>query len=314
MSTAMETEAPLRTPKKRGFFARLIRERKMAMAGLIIMGLLVFLGIFGPMLARYPADTASGGLSQPPSSAHWLGTDDAGKDMVALIFTGIRTSLIVGLFGGLVSILIGGSLGIIAGYVGGKTESAIMRAADFFLVIPEVILGLILISIFGRSVLVIGLVIALLLWAGNARVLRSQTKSIRERVYIKRARAIGASNSRILMRHIVPQTAPLLVANAVLAIAVAIFLETFISFLGLGDPATISLGKLIENAFDAGAPSRGLWWMLIPPGIVVTFMILGCTLFGQAMEDELNPRLKTTYLSTRTFRIRRPDPDKESTR
>ena len=147
--------------------------------------------------------------------------------------------------------------------------------------------------------------IGLVLWAGNARVLRSQTKSIRERVYVKRARAIGASNTRILLRHVVPQTAPLIVANAVLAIALAVFLETFIAFLGLGDPSTISLGKLIENAFDSSAAINGYWWMLIPPGVVVTFLILGCTLFGQALEDELNPRLKSTYLSTRSFRIRR---------
>jgi peptide/nickel transport system permease protein len=225
--------------------------------------------------------------------------------MVSLILTGIRTSLIVGIAGGLVSILIGGTLGILAGYAGGKTDGAIMRTADFFLVVPEVVLALVLINIFGSTMAVIILVIGLLLWAGNARVIRSQTKSLRERVYVKRARAIGATNTRILLRHIVPQTAPLLVANAVLAIAVAVFLETAISFLGLGDPATVSLGKLIENAFDASAAIRGMWWMLIPPGIVVTLMILGCTLFGQALEDELNPRLKTTFLSTRSFRIRR---------
>jgi len=304
MSVQMEPTGALATPKRRRFFFRLIRERKMALVGLIIMGTLVFLGTFGPMLARYPATTASGGLSQAPSTAHWLGTDDAGKDMVSLILTGIRTSMIVGFAGGLVSILIGGTAGILAGYLGGKTDAAVMRTADFFLVVPEVVLALVLISIFEPGMGVIILVIGLLLWAGNARVLRAQTKSIRERVYVKRARSIGATNSRILLRHIVPQTAPLLVANGVLAIAVAVFLETAISFLGLGDPATISLGKLIENAFDASAAIRGLWWMLIPPGVVVTLMILGCTLFGQALEDELNPRLKTTFLSTRTFRVR----------
>lgn len=306
MSVPMEPIAALAAPpKRRRFFSRLIRERKMALVGIIIMGTLIFLGTFGPMLVRYPATVPSGGLSQPPSTSHWLGTDDAGKDMVSLILTGIRTSMIVGFAGGLVSILIGGTAGILAGYLGGKTDAAVMRTADFFLVVPEVVLALVLISIFEPGMGVIILVIGLLLWAGNARVLRAQTKSIRERVYVKRARSIGATNSRILLRHIVPQTAPLLVANGVLAIAVAVFLETAISFLGLGDPATISLGKLIENAFDASAAIRGLWWMLIPPGVVVTLMILGCTLFGQALEDELNPRLKSTFLSTRTFRVRR---------
>ncbi|MCJ7832484.1 MAG: ABC transporter permease [Actinobacteria bacterium] len=304
MSVQMEPTGALATPKRRKFFSRLIRERKMALVGLIIMGTLVFLGTFGPMLARYPADRASGGLSQAPSTAHWLGTDDAGKDRVSMILTGIRTSMIVGIAGGLVSIVIGGTAGILAGYLGGKTDAAVMRTADFFLVVPEVVLALVLISIFEPGMGVIIIVIGLLLWAGNARVLRAQTKSIRERVYVKRARSIGATNSRILLRHIVPQTAPLIVANGVLAIAVAVFLETAISFLGLGDPATISLGKLIENAFDASAAIRGLWWMLIPPGVVVTLMILGCTLFGQALEDELNPRLKSTFLSTRSFRVR----------
>ena len=122
---------------------------------------------------------------------------------------------------------------------------------------------------------------------------------------MKRARAIGAGHRRILIRHVLPQVIPLLFANAVLTIAVAIFDETFLAFLGLGDPSAITLGKLIQHSDDIAAASNGYWWVVLPPGIAVTLLILGFALFGQALEYSLNPRLKVSYLSPRSWRIRR---------
>lgn len=291
--------------KRAGLLRRVIRTRRMALVGTIIVITFVILGAIGPIIAPYPTDRQSGPLESPPSAEHLVGTNDAGYDMFSLLLSGIRTSLVVGLVGGMVSILIGGTAGIVAGYFGGLTDRIIVPLTDLFLVIPEVVLGLVLGQVIGQGTLSIIIVIALVLWAGNARVIRSQTKSIRERVYVKRARAIGASNTRVLLRHVLPQTTPLLIANAIIAIAVAVFLETALSFLGVGDPNTISLGSLIDEAFEASAAARGTWWMLIPPGVLVTLLILGCTLVGQALEDELNPRLKVSYLSIRSFRLRR---------
>jgi peptide/nickel transport system permease protein len=135
-------------------------------------------------------------------------------------------------------------------------------------------------------------------------VIRAQVKSVRERVYVKRARALGAGHSRVILRHVLPQVAPLLIANTVLTIAVAIFDETALAFLGLGDPSRISLGKVIENAFQRAAISTGAWWAIVPPGALVAVIILGCSLLGGAIEDALNPRLRVAHLSARSFKLR----------
>lgn len=130
--------------------------------------------------------------------------------------------------------------------------------------------------------------------------------TLRERVYIQRARAIGASNLRIVARHLLPQVAPLIAANIVIMIAFAIFAETAIAFLGLGDPGLISWGKLIENAFQGSAVSVDAWWATAPPGFAVAFVIVACTMIGRAIEDALNPRLSTSHVAVRTFRTRIP--------
>ena len=297
--------------RPRGFVRRLLRDRPQASVGLGLVVFLALVGIFAPLISPY-GPLEEGPLRAAPSAQHWLGTDDGGHDMLTQIMFGIRVSLLVGLAAAAVSMVVGGAAGITAGYFGRKTDSVLMRIADFFLVVPELILMVILAKLIGRGLHVIILVIGLLLWAQTARVVRAQVKSVRERVYVKRSQSVGARSSRIVFRHVLPQVTPLLVALAVLAIALAIFDETFLSFLGLGDPSTISLGKLIENAFEASASTRGEWWMIVPPGVVVTLLILGFTLFGQALEDALNPRLRVSYLSARSWRIRRqPAEEKE---
>jgi peptide/nickel transport system permease protein len=179
-----------------------------------------------------------------------------------------------------------------------------MRITDYFLVIPDVPLMIVVAAIWGPSLSHIVIVIGILLWTSTARVIRAQVKSVRERVYVKRARSLGAGHLRIVWRHVLPQVAPLLIANTVLTIAVAIFDETALSFLGLGDPSRISLGKMIENAFQRAAISSGAWWAIVPPGLLVALIILGCSLVGGAIEDALNPRLRVAHLSARTFRLR----------
>ncbi|HET7379997.1 MAG TPA: ABC transporter permease subunit, partial [Gaiellales bacterium] len=124
------------------------------------------------------------------------------------------------------------------------------------------------------------------------------------RIYVKRARSLGASNNRLVFKHVLPQVAPLLIANTVLMVALAIFAETYITFLGLGDPSAISWGRLIENAFQGNAVLNSAWWAIVPPGVCVTVVILACTMVGQSLEDALNPRLKVGHLSVRRFRLR----------
>jgi peptide/nickel transport system permease protein len=216
---------------------------------------------------------------------------------------GARISLMVGFAASLVAIMIGGTVGVMAGYFGGVTDTVLMRITDYFLAIPDVPLMIVVAAIWGPSLWHIVLVIGLLLWTSTARIVRAQVKSVRERVYVKRARALGAGNARIIFRHVLPQVAPLLVANTVLTIAVAIFDETALAFLGLSDPSKISWGKMIKNATGSAAVSAGAWWTIVPPGVCVALVILACTLVGQALEDALNPRLRVAHLAARGFRL-----------
>jgi len=265
---------------------------------------LVLGAVLAPWIAPYGLHEQVGPPFGPPSWKHPLGLDDGGIDMVTLLLWATRVSIVVGLAATFVSMVIGGTVGLTAGYLGGKTDGTLMRITDYFLVIPDVPLMIVVAAIWGPSLFHIIIVIGILLWASTARVIRAQVKSVRERVYVKRSRALGASHTRIVARHVLPQIAPLLIANTVLTMAVAIFDETALAFLGLGDPSRISLGKMIENAFERAAISSGAWWAIVLPGIVVVLLILGYTLMGQALEDRLNPRLKVAHVGAKTFRLR----------
>jgi peptide/nickel transport system permease protein len=289
---------------RRGVVLRALRHNPAAVIGASILLVIAFCAVSAPLIAPYGLHTQVGPVFGRPSWAHPVGLDDGGIDMVTLLMWGARISLIVGFAATFVSMAIGGTVGVLAGYFGGKVDTILMRITDYFLVIPDVPLMIVVAAIWGPSLFHIVIVIGILLWTGTARVIRAQVKSVRERVYVKRARALGAGHIRIVVRHVLPQVAPLLIANTVLTVAVAIFDETALSFLGLGDPSRTSLGKVIENAFERAAISSGAWWAIVPPGALVALIILGCSLVGGSMEDALNPRLRVSHLSARTFRLR----------
>jgi peptide/nickel transport system permease protein len=308
MSTALERDPPIlvETSARRLRTAvwRTIKDRPSAAVGAVVLGLMILIAIFAPWIAPYGIHEKIGPPFGAPSEYRPLGLDDGGADILSLLMWGSRISLMVGFAATLVAMLIGGTVGILAGYYGGSTDTVLMRITDYFLAIPDVPLMIVVAAIWGPSLSHIILVIGLLLWTSTARIVRAQVKSVRERVYVKRARALGAGDRRIVFRHILPQVAPLLVANTVLTIAVAIFDETALAFLGLSDPSKISWGKMIKNATESAAISAGAWWAIVPPGVCVAIVILACTLIGQAMEDSLNPRLRVAHLASRGFRIR----------
>jgi peptide/nickel transport system permease protein len=298
-------EAPAETtPTRRGFVLRTLRDRPAAVVGAVMLVVVALVAVLAPWIAPYALHTQVGPVFGHPSWKHPLGLDDGGIDMVTLLMWGARVSLVVGFAATFVSIAIGGAIGVIAGYFGGWIDTLLMRITDYFLVVPDVPLMIVVAAIWGPSIFHIIIVIGILLWTSTARVIRAQVKSVRERVYVKRTRALGAGHTRIVLKHVLPQVAPLLIANTVLTVAVAIFDETALSFLGLGDPSTTSLGKVIENAFQRAAISSGAWWAIVWPGALVTLIILGCSLLGGALEDALNPRLKVAHLGARTFRLR----------
>jgi peptide/nickel transport system permease protein len=240
-----------------------------------------------------------------PSARHWLGCDDGGIDMLSELMQGGRVSLMVGFAATLVSMLIGGGVGIVSGYFGGLADGLLMRCTDYLLVVPDLVLAMVIAAVWGASVFHVILVIGLLQWTTTARVIRSQVISVRDRAYVRRTRGLGASSARILIRHILPEVGPLLIANMVLTVSNAVYLETGLAFLGLEDPTVTTWGTILEHAFERTAISSGAWWTIVPDGFAIVAVIAGCFLLGQAIEDRLNPRLTAGYLSVRTWRYLR---------
>ncbi|MGZ4631136.1 MAG: ABC transporter permease [Actinomycetes bacterium] len=281
----------------------ILKRNKTASFGAMVLLVFVLLAVFAPLVMPYAADQQVGGVFGPPSGMHPLGLDDGGYDVLSLVLQGGRVSMVVGFAATVVAMLIGGGIGIASGYFGGLVDTVLMRITDYFLVIPDVPLMIVIAAVWGPSLSHIVIVIGLLLWTSTARIIRAQVKSVRERVYVRRARSLGAGHVRIVVRHVLPQVAPLLVANTVLTIAVAIFDETALAFLGLSDPTAVTWGTMIEHGFERTAVSSGAWWAIVPPGLAVAFVIMACYLVGQAIEDAVNPRLKVAHLSRHGFRV-----------
>ena len=281
-----------------------LKDRPSALMGFVIVLAFVVMALFAPLLAPYSDTEQSGPVYAPPSAQHLLGTDDGGVDVVSELIYGGRTSLLVGFSAALVSMIIGGGIGLLAGYFGGSTDVTLMRITDYFIVIPDLVLMIVVATLWGQAVSHVIVVIGILLWTSTARIVRAQVKSVRERVYVKRAHSLGASNRRIVFQHVLPQVAPLLIANTVLTIAVAIFDESALAFLGVGVPG-VSWGTMLENAFNRSAMTYPAWWAFIPAGVCIALVIIGCYLMGQALEDALNPRLKVAHLSIKSWRYLR---------
>jgi peptide/nickel transport system permease protein len=292
------------SPRRRGFFLGVLRDRKAAVIGLALIVFFVVLAIVAPYISPYSASSQSCAVYAHPSVHHWLGCDDGGFDMLSELMQGGRISLVVGFAATLVAMIIGGGVGILSGYFGGWVDVSLMRVTDYLLVIPDLVFAMVIADLWGANLFHIIIVIGILEWTTTARVIRAQVMSLKERIYVKRAKAIGAGHARIIAKHILPQVGPLLIANTVLTVAIAIYLETALAFLGLEDPTVTTWGTILEHAFDRTAISSGAWWAVVPDGICIALVIVGCFLFGQAVEDALNPRLKVAHLSLRRWKIR----------
>ncbi len=281
-------------------FWKTFRKNRMGLIGLMMLVAILVLAIFAPILAPYNPKSFEGidssHIYNAPSSEHWFGTDDAGKDVLSSFMYGARVSLIVGFFAAFISIFIGGVIGVVAGFYGGRVENLLMRFTDTMLVIPDLPLIVVIVALTRPNILNIIFVIGLLGWTTTARIVRSQTLAVKSRKFVLRARAIGAGNGHIIRTHILPLVMPLLVVNAILVISLAILNESTLSFLGLGDPTAISWGQMLNFAFGRGAMSAGAWWALFAPGLGIVWVVLGLTLLGHGLEQVLNPRLESHHL------------------
>ena len=299
-----EAAGPGASPSPARQLWRTVRHSPSASIGAGLLLALILVAILAPVIAPYSPNAQAGVPFAPPSSSHLLGLDDGGYDVLSLLMYGLRVSLLVGFAATLISSLLGTVIGVVAGYFGGLTDGLLMRITDYFLVIPLLPFMIVVADVWGANLFHIIVVIGVLSWTMTAVVLRAQARTIRERTFIRRAQAMGASHTRIVLRHLLPQVMPLVVANTVLNISYAIFTETALSFLGLGDPTQISLGTMIEHAFLRADISEGAWWAIVPPGALVAVIVIACSLIGRTIEDSLNPRLRTAHLSARAFRVR----------
>ncbi|MEW6750669.1 MAG: dipeptide/oligopeptide/nickel ABC transporter permease/ATP-binding protein [Candidatus Latescibacterota bacterium] len=280
---------------------RAVVANRMAAAGLVMVAAAALVAALAPYLA--PRDpyalvrVTAEDVYAPPSAAHWLGTDDGGGDVLSGLLYGTRVSLLVGVFASLVAIAIGGTIGLCAGFCGGRTDNLLMRLTDIALVIPDLPLAIVLVALTGPSLLNIILAIGIVGWSGTARLVRAQTLAVKERRFVARAQALGAGSLRLVGRHVLPLVLPLLGVNTVLVISQSILSESTLAFLGLGDPDALSWGQMLNFAFTRGATSAGAWWALVPPGLGIVWLVMGCSLLGHGLEQVLSPRVEAHHLS-----------------
>jgi peptide/nickel transport system permease protein len=284
----MKEETPLRR-----FLHEFISNR-IALAGLALLTIVIAVAIFAPWISpQNPYDLAKLDLLDSrlaPGGKYILGTDGQGRDMLSAIFYGLRVSLLVGVVSGLIALTLGGLLGVLAVYIGGRFEGFLMRVVDIQLGFPAILVALILIAVLGKGVDKIIIALVCVQWAYYARTARSAAMVERGKEYMEAARGLGLSRARIVLRHLLPNALPPLIVVGTVQVAHAIALEATLSFLGLGLPTTEpSLGLLIANGYEYLL--SGKYWISLYPGVALLVTILAINLVGDQLRDQLNPRL-----------------------
>jgi peptide/nickel transport system permease protein len=275
---------------------RFLRSEPLAIVGLAIYALVAVMAIFAKQIAPYdPRAMLRTGRRiaryLPISSEHWLGTTAGGHDVLSQLIYGTRAALLVGLTAAIAVVAIGTVVGLLAGYLGGWVDRLISRITDIVLGLPFLPTMLVLASLTQPGTTVVIATVAALLWPNTARVIRAQVLSLRERAWVEAARVTGCSTSRIMFVHVLPQVLPLAALYGSVAIGWAILAEASASFLGFGDPESISWGVMLQNAYANQALGRGAWNWFTPPGVAIVLMVLAGFLISRGSEKLLFPKL-----------------------
>ena len=272
-------------------FLRRFLRNKLALAGTGIIFLLFAVAVLAPLLSPYnPSLIDTGNILAPPSGAHLLGTDELGRDVLSRMIWSSRISLMVGFVAVGIATLIGVIIGAISGYYGGWVDTVMMRFVDIMLCFPTIFLILAVIAVLGPSIWNIMVIIGLTSWMGVSRLVRAEFLTLKERDFVMASRAVGASDLRIIFRHVLPNAMAPVMVSAVLGVGGAILIESSLSFLGLGvQPPTPSWGNMLTSGKDNIEIG---WWLSMFPGLAILVTILGYNLLGEGLQDALNPRLK----------------------
>ena len=266
--------------------------RALTIVGAVMLAFFGLLAVFGSAVAPYGAGERAGRPFLEPSGDHLLGTDDIGHDILSELIGGARVSLLIGVAAAAIAIVVGGLVGVVSGYRRGAVDAVLMRTVDFALVVPTIPLLIVVASYLERGMRSQILVVAALLWAEPARIIRSQVLSLRGRTHVLAARTYGARAPYLIRRHLVPAVTPLLIAQFVRVVSVAILFEVALSFVGLGDPVRRSWGSMIQFATDRGAFLTGAWkWWILPPGLCVALVVCSFAFVGLGLEERVDRRL-----------------------
>ena len=257
--------------------------------GLTILLLLTVTALIGPVIAPFdPEDLEIGRRATAPNSMYWVGTDELGRDVFSRAVTATRVSLLVGIIAAGVSTLVGILVGSLSGFFGGWLDHILMRITEVFQVVPQFFLAVVLVALFGASVLNIIVAIALLTWPIIARLTRSEFLSLKSRQYVDAAYLGGASNTRLIFREILPNAMGPIIVSATLLVGRAMLTEAGLSFLGLGDPSRISLGVML---YQSRPFVQFAWWAALFPGMMIFLAVLSTNLIGDGLNDVINPHL-----------------------
>ena len=272
---------------------RRFRKNKLAMFGVVVIALLILMSVCAPVLTTYGRDDIDlYNIEAAPNSDHLLGTDELGRDVLTRLLYGGRVSLTVGLLASVFEIIIGVSVGAIAGFYGGKVDSLIMRITDVIMCFPFFVVAIALAAMIGPSMMNLIFIIAILEWTKIARIVRAEVLSIKERDFIQAARSMGLSKMEIIIKHVLPNTFASIMVFATLAIANGILTEAALSFLGLGvRPPQPSWGNMLSAA-QSMRVLQYEWWMWIPQGFLVYITVISINFLGDGLRDALDPKLK----------------------
>jgi peptide/nickel transport system permease protein len=269
-----------------GEFWNSYKKSKAGIISVFVIAFLAILAIFAPLISPYSPTNISAHAFEPPSLSHPLGTDQLGRDMFTLVIWGGRTSLEIGLVAAIIATAVGTVVGAIAAYYGGWIDSILMRGTDTMLVIPTFFLALIVAFVWGGSIQNLILIIGLTIWPTTARIVFSQVLSVKKFDFVESGRAVGASNNRLLFRHILPNSISPIIVSVAFSAAGAMLTESYLSFLGAGDSSAITWGTLLyEAVFNLKA-----WWLVAYPGLALAAAVVAFNMIGQATSEALDPR------------------------
>lgn len=269
---------------------RTIRKDRLGSLGLFIIIIITGLAILAPLITRYGPKTYTGFVFSPPSTKYILGTNDVGQDIWSRLLYGARTSLFIGCGAGIIAALLSMLIGGTAALFGGIYDQLVMRIVDAMLVIPPVILAILVAAYLRPNMFILIFLLSFIMWPGGARIIRSQTLSLKKRQHMMASRTFGANWFHLLFRHVIPDLGPILIAVLIQDIRRAVFLEAGLSFLGISDPAMISWGTMMQHAMQFSYLAVWKWWLL-PAGLALSLTVIGFIFIGYSLETILNPLL-----------------------